>query len=281
MKLTIGHLRRIIKEELSKENIDQLVKNKSVFTAGKGSKPSLSEIRDTFEECEIIFPTLFKKIMKQEKELYKHLVSTTKIKAKNPQELFEYFTSKPNDSLFRIVSYTGYEGQDEKIRLAQIAVAFIKDNQQKVFWWTPSNKEWSSERGQALAKGRNEALEAFMKDSPPKNKSSEVASSPDKAPEDTSSTDKPSGDVSAPGKPSGSKKEKHKFTMEIASDLKWTDEVDGKQQLRKDVIKSGKAALLQKVLVALQKNGKLTEALKKGILKLHLNEFELRKAGLL
>ena len=62
-----------------------------------------------------------------------------------------------------------------------------------------------------------------------------------------------------------------KITADVAEKLGWADKgKDGKIKIKKSIVKSGKAKALQDIITKLEEMGKLTEALKRGAIKLQI-----------
>jgi hypothetical protein len=68
-----------------------------------------------------------------------------------------------------------------------------------------------------------------------------------------------------------------RITTDVAEKLGWTEEKDGKKKIKKSIVKSGKAKALQDIIVQLEKMGKLTEALRRGAIKLQIEGDIMKK----
>ena len=83
----------------------------------------------------------------------------------------------------------------------------------------------------------------------------------------------------APAVPAKDPKEKiARITTDVAEKLGWTEEgKDGKKKIKKSIVKSGKAKALQDIIVQLETMGKLTEALRRGAIKLQIEGDVMKK----
>lgn len=83
----------------------------------------------------------------------------------------------------------------------------------------------------------------------------------------------------APAAPAKNPKEKiARITTDVAEKLGWTEEgKDGKKKIKKSIVKSGKAKALQDIIVQLETMGKLTEALRRGAIKLQIEGDVMKK----
>ena len=69
-----------------------------------------------------------------------------------------------------------------------------------------------------------------------------------------------------------------RITTDVAEKLGWTEEgKDGKKKIKKSIVKSGKAKALQDIIVQLETMGKLTEALRRGAIKLQIEGDVMKK----
>ena len=86
--------------------------------------------------------------------------------------------------------------------------------------------------------------------------------------------------AATPGAAAPAKDPKEKITRittDVAEKLGWTEEKDGKKKIKKSIVKSGKAKALQDIIVQLETMGKLTEALRRGAIKLQIEGDVMKK----
>jgi hypothetical protein len=294
MKLTINQLRRIIKEELEKsgteitDEILKKIKDENTF----GHDFNLKKWKEYFPENSEIFQDIFTAAYQDNNVWSKIRKSLGLMSDDYPKEAWKAFQAKDSNLGINIyfTSYTpisikdaGDADEDETKVFHWYAGLHLKDQDVYIaeFYRYFSSPRWLEGDGYD---NRDEELKKVAQENPPTWLSNESSKKSDSQKNSASSgsisssggsasSASPSASSSSGSGKSNPKEKIPRIAVDVATKLGWTE--DGK--LKKNIVKSGKSAALQNILITLEKMGKLGEALERGALKFQIDENVLRR----